>query len=454
MQRIRVFALIWLFLISCAGASPKPDTPEPSAPREVVEPTAARSLVERRCELPVAGAWPTFQSDARRHGVSTAPTIREPQIRWKADVGIQGWLNNPVIVDDMVFVGSNGSIWNKPDASDGVYALDLENGEVRWFAPAENDVNGVAYADCFVISTSDDGGIRAHDAMTGEVVWTHRVEERKVYTNPLIIGRRVLTGDSAGIIRAMDLRTGEEEWVADMRAGIRGGLSSDGSHVFAATETGLIRAFELEGGTPRWSASLDPWGVYASPTIVAGKLIVGFIRDTTYSRPALAAFDLESGEAIWRGSNPRGFGGGWGNIRSSPAVWRSLLIWGEPYSNRVIAADMDNGEVVWSSPTGPCLFPHWPSPAVVRDQVLMPRHGGGLWALSAEDGTVQWSIYLGDQTRVGTEFPRSISTSRRCEWDPPVGRPIFSSPAVASDGTIVVGTGEGILYAIEEAEEP
>lgn len=453
MRKHFIVGLVGVLVAAACGGTQETADPRPVETKESVDPAPA-SLVEKRCDLPVSGPWSTFQGDARRHGVSTARAIQQPTIRWRADVGIQGWLNNPVIAADYVFVGSNGSIWNKPDASDGVYALDLESGAVRWFSPAKNDVNGVAYADCMVISTSDDGTVRAHDALTGEVVWLHRVPDRKVYTNPLVVGRRVFTGDSEGFIRSFDLRSGEEQWIADMQGAIRGGLSSDGRKVYAASEKGLIRAFNLETGSPAWSARLEPWGVYGAPTIVSGKLVVGFTRDTMYSRPAMAAFDLETGRQVWKASNPRGYGGGWGNVRSSPTVYRNLLIWGEPYSNRIVALDLDKGDVRWSSPNGPCLFPHWPSGAIARDQVVMPRHDGGLYALSAEDGAALWSIYLGDRTRAGTEFPKAHKEARRgrCEWDPPVGRPIFSSPAIAADGTILVGTGEGVLYAIEEAE--
>ncbi|MFQ5948785.1 MAG: PQQ-binding-like beta-propeller repeat protein [Acidimicrobiia bacterium] len=35
-----------------------------------------------------------------------------------------------------------------------------------------------------------------------------------------------------------------------------------------------------------------------------------------------------------------------------------------------------------------------------------------------------------------------------CGWQPRTGWPIFSSPAVAPDGVVIVGTGEGFLIAI------
>lgn len=376
-------------------------------------------------------------------------------MRWRVDVGIQSWLNSPVIAGGYVFVGSSGSSWNKPDASDGVYAIGLKDGEVRWFAPTEGDVNGVVYADCLVISTSDDGHVRAHRATSGDLAWSRSFADRKVYTHPLVIARTIFVGDSDGRVHALDLKSGATVWENDMGAPVRGGLASDGVRVYAGAENGSLKAFDATTGSETWAASLAPWAIYGVPTVVASKVVIGFVRDSTHSSPALAAFDAETGEPDWRASNPRGFQGGWGNVRSSPAVWRDHLIWGEPHSNRIVALQIESGEIVWSTPAGPCTFPHWPSPAVVRDHILIPRHDGGLYMLDASNGELEWSYFLGDRTRVGSAFPESYSRARwnACESDPPIGRPVFASPAIAPDGTIVIGTGEGVLFAIQQSRD-
>ncbi|MFP4354730.1 MAG: PQQ-binding-like beta-propeller repeat protein [Phycisphaerae bacterium] len=35
-------------------------------------------------------------------------------------------------------------------------------------------------------------------------------------------------------------------------------------------------------------------------------------------------------------------------------------------------------------------------------------------------------------------------------WKPAVGDALYATPAIAADGTIVLGTGQGWLYAIEQ----
>ncbi|MCU0281967.1 MAG: hypothetical protein MUE66_09180, partial [Acidimicrobiia bacterium] len=52
--------------------------------------------------------WSTFKATPERTGCMEAPAITGPSIVWAAKVGVQGWLNNPVIVGGTVYVASAG----------------------------------------------------------------------------------------------------------------------------------------------------------------------------------------------------------------------------------------------------------------------------------------------------------------------------------------------------------
>jgi hypothetical protein len=62
------------------------------------------------------------------------------------------------------------------------------------------------------------------------------------------------------------------------------------------------------------------------------------------------------------------------------------------------------------------------------------------------EGRVAWSIYVGDGTAVGT-FPSGYGPDF-CEWQPNSGYSVLSSPAIAPNGAVIVGTLEGVLIAI------
>ena len=62
--------------------------------------------------------WPMFQKDATRRGSRTGDLRRRPEHLWTAYVGVQSWLNNPVITGNHFYVGSSGTDWNKADKKD------------------------------------------------------------------------------------------------------------------------------------------------------------------------------------------------------------------------------------------------------------------------------------------------------------------------------------------------
>jgi outer membrane protein assembly factor BamB len=193
-----------------------------------------------------------------------------------------------------------------------------------------------------------------------------------------------------------------------------------------------------------------PMEFYATPTLSGDQLFLSFARDTQYPEPALLALDRRTGEVRWRA--PAHGDPLWGNVRSSPALYQDLLIYGEPYSGKVVALEQTGGRVRWATEVGRCMFPQWPSPAVAGATVVLPRHDGGLYALAADSGKPLWSLYLGDAKRAGPRFPPDLMPPdwAECAWSPAVGSPLFASPALAGNGVILVGTGQGVLFAIGE----
>ena len=387
--------------------------------------------------------WPMFQKDATRRGSRTGDLRRRPEHLWTAYVGVQSWLNNPVITGHHVYVGSSGTDWNKADKKDGVYAIELASGAQRWFFPTKIDANGVAFSRCRVVATVDDGSVYGIDSKNGAQIWKFQAKG-KAYTNPLILGAAVVVGDSTGAIHMLDLETGKERWNYQMDSAIRGGFSSNGELIFAASQTGLVVALDTAGQV-RWRFGSQGRGIYGAPTLVGDSVLLGFVRDTTYPNPALLALSQETGAETWYASNPQGFTGGWANIRASVAVSGDLAFWAEAYSDRLVAASVTSGEVKWSAPSGPCFFRQWSSPVVVGDVVLVGRMDGALHAHDVVSGDAVWEYSLANHTDLG--FQDRVWRDQ-CLHEPENAFPILATPAVSESGVVVVGTEEGYLYAV------
>jgi len=461
------------FCVSCVVVAPPPGPAQNPPPTLVAEPEPARAPTPAATivEVPAppstppaepapavavdvqsASGWATFHGDNARSGFTNAPEIRRPRVLWKAEVGVFSWLNSPLVLGKAVVVApSSGSAHNKPDAKDGVSAFDFATGKRLWFTHFDQDANGVAATKTHVFATSDDEHVYALEMKTGKVAWKAK-GEGKMYTHPLVVGDRVVVGDAGGWVRAFASADGKALWKVQLTGAIRGGASSDGAQVFVASQGGDVAALGLDGKIA-WKKTFKraAWNnqgpdeaisVYSPPVVGKDALYVPFGRDTYYKDlPAVHAIDKKTGALKWKAKGP----GDWGNLRSTPALVGERLIYGEPYSGDVAALDAKTGRMAYREEIGRCFFPQWSSPAVAGSLVYLPRFDGSVYALRATSGKVEWELFVGDSKRVGATLPPSQKKS--CEWENPDGA-IYAPAAIAEDGRLFVGTGEGFLFAI------
>ncbi len=398
-----------------------------------------------------------FHGDIARTGRSPAPVITNPIIRWKAKVGIQGWLNSPVVQGNLVLVPSSGTRHNRSDGADGIYAIDLNTGKQKWHRRLPQDANGVAITAVHALATSDDGHLYALDLASGKILWKQR-GKGKMYTHPLIVGWRVFVGDGSGMLRAYRATDGVPQWEIQLQGAIRGGAASDGEHVYAISEGGEGVAAKLDG-TVVWKGILErptfsgssstPIVTYSPPIVHGEQLLVPFVRDTTYDWPAIASLDRHSGQITWQSTGE----GSWGNIRSTPVVVDDKLIYGETYSGDVAAVSVSDGKLGFRFRVGQCYFPQWASAAAAQGVVYLPRFDGNLYALRASDGALLWQAHLSEAASARVSEPMQAAAGG-CTWKLSKGSPLTAPIAIAADGTVLVGSEEGYLFAIADASRP
>lgn len=422
-------------------------------PEEVAEPNAVATVAVG--EIANADGWSTFHGGPARTGASSAPAVSAPRVLWSARVGIQGYLNGPIVLgDQVVIVSSSGTAHNKPDPEDGVYALDFKTGKRAWHAHFDQDANGIAATKSHVFATSDDGHVYALDLKSGAVAWKQS-GKGKMYSHPLIVDGKVIVGDAMGNLRAFDVTDGKPAWSVGFVGAIRGGASADDSAIYVTSQGGDVAKLSFAGKV-LWKKRVTrpPWGgqgkaeaieTYAPPLLDGGMLIIPFARDTYYKDvPALLALDSKNGTERWRSKGP----GSWGNLRLLPVSAAGALVYAEPYSGDIVGIASSTGRMLWRNTAGPCFFPSWSSPAAAGDVAYVARFDGTLHAVRAASGKELWQVYLGDKRHAGKPRPSFPKAKYGCEWKVPVGNPIYSPVAVANNGTILVGSGEGFLYAL------
>jgi outer membrane protein assembly factor BamB len=118
-------------------------------------------------------------------------------------------------------------------------------------------------------------------------------------------------------------------------------------------------------------------------------------------------------------------------VRSTPAVTATRVFVGSGDST-LYAIDRASGKLVWQfAARGPVHS----SPAVARGLVVAATLGGRIFAVNESSGALRWSI------RTGATLPKNVSPAG--DWD------FYVSSPVVVDQTIVIGAGDGNVYALD-----
>lgn len=185
---------------------------------------------------------------------------------WKASTGgvVHG---SPAVANGTVYVGSYDSV---------LYAFDAETGARRWTFEAGRDpaihnqegfqsspavVDGVVYIGC------RDAHVYAIDAATGRKRWDHPTSKSWVNTTPAVRDGLVYVGTSdSSRFLALDARTGNLRWNVDARAYVFSSPALAGRRVYFGTHAGVLHAVDAKSGAVAWTfrtegSRRDPLGV-------------------------------------------------------------------------------------------------------------------------------------------------------------------------------------------------
>lgn len=317
----------------------------------------------------------------------------------------------PAVAGTTVYAGSCAGVY---------YAFDLETGAVRWshdFKPTAGHAtfhgDPLLTDDVLVTGTEalDPPRVYAFDPATGAVVWQRSDRHALTRSDIVGVGALAVGRNEVGELVALDARTGEVRWLAGhegprYRPDVAESPAVVGSDVVFSAPDGALYRVAGETGDVVWRRALD-CDVTSSVTAADDDVYVG-CRDGRLFR--LAADD--------------------GGIRASTTLPTGV-------DGRITAADdriIVPGGVRWIGAvdrglTG-VLWEHRPRPGarlsvvqpLVRDaEVLTGTGDGRLLALDLDDGALLRTVRLDGQIR-----------------------------GLGHHGdTLLVGTIEGVLYAVD-----
>ncbi|HTS48198.1 MAG TPA: PQQ-dependent dehydrogenase, methanol/ethanol family [Bryobacteraceae bacterium] len=214
----------------------------------------------------------------------------------------------------------------------------------------------------------------------------------KFEATPLVVDGVMYTVQAPNDVVAMDAVTGRIFWMysytpdKDARpccGRINRGLAVLGDTLFMGTIDARLIALDAKSGKPQWNVQVgDPASGYAvthAPLIVKDKVIVGVAGGEYGIRGYIAAFNVKTGDEVWRfytipgkgepGNETWGSGDAWQHGGASIWVTGSydpqlnLTYWGignpgpdwngdsrkgdNLYSDSVVALDADTGKLKW-----------------------------------------------------------------------------------------------------------
>lgn len=193
------------------------------------------------------------------------------------------------------------------------YAYNVTDGQLRWRIAGASSGAGVLGGASAAISAGGtvvvpfgSGELVAVNAATGRKSWSDVISGGRrgfarsaisdISADPVIQGVAVISGNSSGILTAIDGRSGRRGWTRAF--GAAGPVWVDGQTMFVVTDDAQLKRLSLQDGATLWSASLpeyeDPKDRedlirYGGPVLAGGRVLI------TSTEERLMAFDPLTG---------------------------------------------------------------------------------------------------------------------------------------------------------------
>jgi outer membrane protein assembly factor BamB len=410
-----------------------------------------------------------FRGSADHTGVYAArsnPTLNTVVWKFKTNGRV---MSTPLPVGDAVYVGST-------DGS--VYAVNRADGSLRWKFPTRGPVNSSpAFANGTVYAGSVDGKFYAIDGSTGKEKWSFATLGERRFTapgihgaiprtegmpdpfdvflsSPVLSGGNVYFGSGDTHVYALDAGTGALKWKFKTGDVVHASPAVSNGVLYIGSWDRNMYALDAANGKELWrfqtgndTVIYNQIGIASSAAVSNGTVFFG-CRDGHFY-----AVDAKTGAQKWKHDNKMGW------VIASPAVKDGIVYFPTSDGTRFKAIDGNSGELRYSIENKAVSFS---SPAIVNDVVYFGSSDGWLHGLDIKTGSVKAQF----QTDGSKEWsPRYVDANGKIKGQElyterthdgmVIGLnkmfnlgSILSSPVIATDGTLYVGSTDGYLYAL------
>lgn len=310
--------------------------------------------------------------------------------------------------EDSVYVAFNNHI----------YAVNRDNGSLRWRFPAEPNAQTTFYAapalagDEQLIVGSYDSNLYSLDPANGQLIWQYEAADDRYIASSIVAEDVIFAPNADNKLHVLDL---------------------DGFPYWAEP---------FESGGPNWSKPVTDQECEC--------LFLASMDQRVY------AIDPQRGDQIWV-SEELG-----GAIVSSPVVSPERLLYVGTFLNEMIALDADSGAIEWRFSTQDWV---WDDPTFHEGALYFGDLSGIFYALDAATGQSRWQVMPGSGAIVGKPLVTAegiyfttdegslvfVSHDGVIQWNQTFEGNLDTGPVAAGDLIILAANNsDTLLYAVNQ----
>lgn len=274
-------------------------------------------------------------------------------------------------------------------------------------------------------------------------LWTIKMES-SIHSSPAIYKDHIYVVSQDGILKAIDMETGEEEWDLDLKAKTNSSPIVNSNRLYVGCEDGL-KAIDINSHEIVWEHDCD--NVQSTPFFYDD--VVYFGSDDGH----LYGLDKDNGKVVLDKKLD-------GELKSSPIVVNDSIYIGSTDSKFYsVGTDKKNN---WEFTTGDEILS---SPSFVNGTVIFGSSDGNLYCLNESSGDLIWKVDLNNKvisSPTVDEYDNSIyigsdEGNLTCidfrdgtvKWSYSIGDKIRSTPAL-KDNLVVFNSNNGNLYVLNK----
>jgi len=277
-----------------------------------------------------------------------------------------------------------------------------------------------------------------------------------IQASPLADKDRIFIGNNDGLLYCLDATTGIPRWCFHAKDAITTTPADNGDTLFITANDGFCYAVDKKTGVEIWQQQCGQT-IFSSPTYSQRCIYFGS------SDSCLYALRSKDGTILWKSKTG-------GLIKAKPAVGMNKVVFGS-WDGNFYCLSTEMGQVLWKNRVSDNFYyaAATSNPLIVIDKIFVSSHDHTLHAYDLNSGSVIWEHLKSNDCMPGYSSPLSFDdkiisgsiSGHVCGFSEDMGGllwttsladsadPIFDSSPTLNYPQVVVGSINGVLYAVD-----